>query len=216
MKWCGVLSKAISRSCALRSNKFWMWLAILPDGLHLQRCRLSGLRMGTSPTSDRLATAFPNLRSILDAGYRSTLGGTATGSLSCSRVARRSAGNKTSAAPRRTGKTTGAGRPRKHTMALTKDFRENDPRTRSTETPNPNLIVRRDKAKRKGGRPLTSAGHRSAHQRHKSEIHMELLMAVKQRRAGAHLGDVGLDHFVGWNPDHVLEEARRGLAINGG
>jgi hypothetical protein len=48
----------------------------------------------------------------------------ATSSLFCSRVARRSAKKKTSGRQWRLGKTTGTEKPRKKSMALTKDFRE--------------------------------------------------------------------------------------------
>src|SRR5450759_532586 len=74
--------------------------------------RLSGLRVVTCPTSKRLVTVFSNTRLILAPAIAFTSGGTATGSLFCSRVARRSASKKTSARQRRIGKTTGTGRPR--------------------------------------------------------------------------------------------------------
>src|ERR1035437_7022355 len=80
--------------------------------------------MVTCPTSRRLVTAFSNTRLISAPATAFTSGGTATGSLFCSRVGRRNGSKKTSARPRRSGKTTGAGRPRKNTMALTEDFRE--------------------------------------------------------------------------------------------
>src|ERR1035437_6322634 len=80
--------------------------------------------MVTCPTSRRLVTAFSNTRLISAPATAFTSGGTATGSLFCSRVARRNASQKTSAGQRRIGKTTGTGRPRKNTMPLTKDFRE--------------------------------------------------------------------------------------------
>src|ERR1035438_6232263 len=80
--------------------------------------------MVTFPTSRLLVTAFSNTRSILAPANAFTSGGTTTGSLFCSPVACRSASQKTSAVQRRIGKITGTGRPRKNTMALTKDFRE--------------------------------------------------------------------------------------------
>src|ERR1035441_7450348 len=80
--------------------------------------------MVTFPTSKRLVTACSNTSLILAPATAFTSGGTATGSLFCSRVARRNASKKTSARQRRIGKTTGTGRPRNNTMALTKDFRE--------------------------------------------------------------------------------------------
>src|ERR1035441_4139643 len=90
--------------------------------------------MVTFPTSRLLVTVFSNARLILAPATAFTSGGTATGSLFCSRVARRSASRKTSARQRQIGKTTGTGRPREKHHGTDQRFSRNDPRTRPTGT----------------------------------------------------------------------------------
>src|ERR1017187_1426652 len=97
--------------------------------------------MVTCPTSKRLVTAFSNTRLILAPATAFTSGGTAAGSLFCSRVARRNARKKISARPRRIGKTTGTERPREEHHGTDQRFSRNDPRTLPTGTEVPQGVA---------------------------------------------------------------------------